>query len=143
MRLFELFCGILTGILGVAATLVWWMNLPINVAELSGITAMITPATIHNFSWGSSAFVYMALLGGLSLLVTIGSFFHALWESPMGRFLLWLGAGFLFLGTICAFGLGLLFWPSSFMGLLCSAAAVLGQKIPTRTRSRFPNQARV
>ncbi len=143
MRLFELSCGVLTAILGVAAAMIWWMQLPINIAELAGITAMITPATIHNLSWGYSAFLYMALLGTLSVVVMLSAFFHALWASTLARFLLWTAAGFLFLGTLCAFGLGLLFWPSSLVGLLCSASAMLNQRLPAPTRPRLPTQARV
>jgi hypothetical protein len=143
MRRIELFCGFMAGILGVAAMAIWFLALPINVASLEGINGTITPEAIRNASWGSSAFVYMGLLGVLSITVTISSIFHVLWQSTLGRFLLWVATGFLFLGTLCAFGLGLLFWPGSIMGLICTAAAVLGELVPAHPRKRFPTHVRV
>jgi hypothetical protein len=136
MRKIELFCGFVTGFMGLGALVVWVLSLPISVAVMDGFNGTITPSTIRDVAWGNSAFIYMSMLAILSILVTIGSLFHALMRSNLGRFLLWAACGFLCLGTICAFGLGILYWPSAIMGFACATASVLDSKLPRPTHVR-------
>ena len=138
MRKIELFCGFAAGLFGLGALVVWIVSLPINVAMLAGINSTITPSTMRAVAWGNSAFIYMSLLAVLGVMVAIGALFHTLIGSQMGRFLLWVACGFLCLGTICAFGLGILYWPSAIMSFICASAAAMESRLP-----RFPSHARV
>lgn len=138
MRKIEVFCGLVAGLLGLSALVVWVVSLPINVAMLAGINSTITPSTLRAVAGGNSVFIYMSLLAVFSVMVAIGALFHALLGSQMGRFLLWVACGFLCLGTICAFGLGILYWPSAIMSFICASAAAMESRLP-----RFPTHTRV
>ncbi len=132
MQRTELFCGLATGVAGVIAMCIWILAVPMNIASVTSNIGPITPDTVRNIPGGGSAFIYMSLLGILAIMVTLGAIFHLIWRANVGRYIVWVAACFLILGTLCAFGVGLLFWPSALFSLICAVASARDEHLSRR-----------
>ena len=137
LRRIELVCGVLGGLLGLAALAVGLfapLGTECTSAGLSPVDSCTNVSVVENQGLASLWFA-IALFGGLSLAVIIFSLWHSLAPNLPLLILLWISVGLLCVLTVLALlSIGILFLPGD---ALAVTAAILGtiaatQPIPAR-----------
>ena len=133
LRRIELVCGVLGGLLGLAA-LAAGLFAPLGTSCTSVAGSSVdrcTSVSVAQNQGLASLWFAIALFSGLSIAVMIFSLWHSLAPSLPLLILLWVSVGLLCLMTIAALlSIGILFLPGDALAI---TAAILGSRVGTQS----------
>jgi hypothetical protein len=139
MRRFELICGVLSGVLGLAGVGIAFFA-PLGTECTSSLSSpgVTTQSTCLRVSYVAaqglgSVMPYLIVLGLFCAIVVLGALGHSLSGSGAWRAVLWTGAALLLTSSILGLlSIGVFLLPGALLALVAAVLSSLGARGPAR-----------